>query len=78
MADVGSAAPAEPGCVYTKNLVNKAEYADGLGNPVTRTRWWGTYVVKVSIPRCEACQLRNWGYSDYGVGLGSDLTYLRN
>jgi hypothetical protein len=53
-------APANPGCVCTKNLVNKADYADGLGNPVTRSERWGTYFVKVSIPRCEACQLRNW------------------
>jgi hypothetical protein len=53
-------APADAGCVCTKTLVNHADYADGLGNPVTRTKWWGTYYVEVSIPRCEACQLRNW------------------
>ena len=53
-------APADPGCACIKSLVNKADYADGLGNPVTRGKWWGTYVVKLSIPRCEACQLRDW------------------
>ena len=53
-------APADPRCVYTKNLVNSTPYADGLGNPVERSARWGTSFVKVSVPRCEACRLRSW------------------
>jgi hypothetical protein len=52
-------APADPGCVYRQNLVSRAKYSDGLGYPVKRNAW-GKDVVKVSIPRCEACQLRNY------------------
>ena len=50
---------ADPACVYTQNLVNRAEFADGLGYPVKRSIR-GSNIVKVSIPRCEACMLRNW------------------
>jgi hypothetical protein len=59
MEPVGSAVPADPRCVYTQDLFNRAPCADGLGNPVERNARWGTSYVKVSIPRCEACRLRN-------------------
>jgi hypothetical protein len=52
-------APADPGCAYTQALVNRSQYADGLGVPVKRGRW-GQNIVKVTVPRCEACQLRNY------------------
>ena len=56
-------APADSGCAYTQALVNRSQYADGLGVPVKRGRW-GQNIVKVTVPRCEACQLRNyfWGF----------------
>lgn len=62
-------APADPGCAYTQALVSRSEYADGLGVPVKRGRW-GQNIVKVTVPRCEACQLRNyfWGFLSF-VGL---------
>jgi hypothetical protein len=52
-------APADPRCVYTQNLVNRAQDADGLGKPVERSAR-GKSFIAVSIPRCQACQLRNW------------------
>jgi hypothetical protein len=56
-------APADPGCVYRQSLVAGADqHADGLGYPVKKGRW-GKDIVKIAIPRCEACQIRNyvWG-----------------
>jgi hypothetical protein len=52
-------APAEPGCAYTQGLVNRNPYPDGLGVPVKRGAR-GLNVVRVTVPRCEACQLRNY------------------
>jgi hypothetical protein len=59
-------APADPGCAYTQALVNRSQYADGLGVPIKRGRW-GQNIVKVTVPRCEACQLRNyfWGFLSF-------------
>jgi hypothetical protein len=51
-------APADPYCVYTQNLVNRSRYADGLGHPVKSNARSSS--VKISIPRCETCQIRNY------------------
>jgi hypothetical protein len=52
-------APADPGCAYTQSLVNRNDYADGFGLPVKRGKR-GQSLTKLSIPRCETCQLRNY------------------
>src|SRR5580698_7857482 len=51
--------PADPGCVYRQTLLHRAEYADGNGYPVTRGRW-GKRILKVPIPRCQACEIKNY------------------
>jgi hypothetical protein len=52
-------APADPGCAYTQSLISRNEYADGFGLPVKRGKR-GQSFTKLSIPRCETCQLRNY------------------
>jgi hypothetical protein len=52
-------APADPSCACIQSLISRRPYADALGYPVKKNTW-GRDVVKVSIPRCEACQLRNY------------------
>jgi len=52
-------AAADPGCAHSQTLVNRSQYADGLGVPVKRSAW-GRNVVKVTVPRCKACQFRNY------------------
>jgi hypothetical protein len=51
-------APAERGCVYTQSLVNRTPYADGCGHSVTTLG--RISIVKISVPRCGACQIRNY------------------
>ena len=61
-------AAAEPACAYTQALVADAgRHADGLGYPIKRGRW-GKDVVKIAIPLCEACRLRNylWAFLVFG------------
>jgi hypothetical protein len=52
-------APADPARARTVHLyAQPIEHQDGQGYPVVR-HWWH-HVVRVSIPRCEACRNQNW------------------
>jgi hypothetical protein len=52
-------APADPDCAYVKvlNAPSKASL-DGRGYPIVKGR--RRDLVRVSIPRCDRCQARNW------------------